>query len=126
MVRIDRCAMKLVRLPSGPLACVYPVETDLPPAEGRGMTSGTYRAFSGSVEADGGSEVQALEALDECVRRLSVPPPGVTADCSHQAANDVSDSEAPATAPEGTGRYLRYSEPDTLPAPPPASSSRSR
>ena len=115
--------MKLIRLPSGPLACVFPVEGDTQRASQRGKSSGVYRAFSGSVEADGASEDQAIEALDREVRRLSVPPPAEVAEfeLSRQAANDVSRWEGPGLA-DASGRYARYSEFDTMPAP--ASSSR--
>jgi hypothetical protein len=111
--------MKLIRLPSGPLACVFPVKVD---AE-RGAISGVYRAFSGSVEADGASEDQAIEALDAEVRRLSVPPPADIEEFEllRDAANDVSTWDGP-RRPEATGRYPRYSEHPTISAP--ASSSR--
>jgi hypothetical protein len=115
--------MKLIRLPSGPLACVFPVQGEPQAESERGQSSGTFRAFSGSVEADGASEDQAIEALDHEVRRLSVPPSDeVTAfELSRAAANDVAQSERPGAA-DATGRFARYSEVDTLPAP--ASSSR--
>jgi len=111
--------MKLIRLPSGPLACVFPVE---PQAE-RGKSSGVFRAFSGSVEADGLSEDQAIQALDAEVRRLSQPPPAEIAEFEllRSVANDVSQSAAPGLA-SVSRRYVRVSEFDTLPAP--ASSSR--
>jgi hypothetical protein len=114
--------MKLIRLPSGPLACVYPVEQDAAP-ESRGKDSGVYRAFSGSVEADGESEDKAIQALDERVRRLSQPPPADLSelDPARQAANDVAPQSKPGLA-DTSGRYRRYSEFDTQPAP--ASSSR--
>lgn len=114
--------MKLIRLPSGPLACVFPVAEPQAESE-RGKVSGTYRAFSGSVEADGASEDQAIEALDHEVRRLSVPPSADVAafELTRSAANDVSRWEGPGVA-DATGRFPRYSELDTLPAP--ASSSR--
>ena len=114
--------MKLIRLPSGPLACVFPIE---PAADGNmepAKDSGVYRAFSGSVEADGESEDQAIEALDAEVRRLSVPPPAeITAFEQARAANDVKRWEGPATA-SAPWRQRRISEFETLPAP--ASSSR--
>jgi len=115
--------MKLIRLPSGPLACVYPVEVDTQRASQRGKVSGLYRAFSGSVEADGPSEDQAIQALDLEVRRLSVPPPAEVEEfvLARAAANDVSRWDEPG-AVDGTGRYARYSEHPTIPAP--ASSSR--
>jgi len=89
----------------------------------RGKASGVYRAFSGSVEADGPSEDQAIQALDAEVRRLSVPPPAEITEfeLSRSAANDVSRSEGPGLA-SATGRYPRFSDFDTMPAP--ASSSR--
>ena len=114
--------MKLIRLPSGPLACVFPVEQDNEPYS-QGKDSGVYRAFSGSVEADGESEDQALQALDEQVRRLSQPPPAdlVELELARHAANDVAPA-GPGLA-DTTGRYRRrYSDFDTQPAP--ASSSR--
>ena len=116
--------MKLIRLPSGPLACVFPVEeAEAQPGSQRGKTSGVYRAFSGSVEADGPSEDQAIQALDAEVRRLSQPPPAEIAEFEllRSIANDVSLCEAPGLASAGR-RYPRVSEFDTLPAP--ASSSR--
>ena len=115
--------MKLIRLPSGPLACVFPVEVETQRGSQRGKASGVYRAFSGSVEADGPSEDQAIEALDAEVRRLSVPPPAEIAEfeLSRSVANDVARSESPGVA-NATGRYARFSDVDTMPAP--ASSSR--
>ena len=115
--------MKLIRLPSGPLACVFPLKTDPVEDSQRGKDSGVYRAFSGSVEADGASEDQAIQALDAEVRRLSVPPPAEITEfeISRAAANDVSRWEGPGVA-DASGRYPRYREFDTMPAP--ASSSR--
>lgn len=115
--------MKLIRLPSGPLACVFPVEVDTQRGSHRGKISGVYRAFSGSVEADGPSEDQAIQALDAEVRRLSVPPPAEVEEFELQrgAANDVSLWDR-SNRVEATGRYPRYSEHPTIPAP--ASSSR--
>jgi hypothetical protein len=115
--------MKLIRLPSGPLACVFPVDVEPQCDSERDKTSGVYRAFSGSVEADGTSEEQAIQALDAEVRRLSQPPPAEIAEfeLSRSAANDVTRSEGPGLA-SATGRYPRFSEPDTMRAP--ASSSR--
>lgn len=113
--------MKLIRLPSGPLACVFPVDGDV--ESQRGKDSGTYRAFSGSVQADGSSEDQAIEALDAEVRRLSVPPPAGVEDlaASRNAANDVTGWDGPGVA-DTTGRFARFSEHPTIPAP--VSSSR--
>src|SRR3954468_2048010 len=113
--------MKLIRLPSGPLACVFPVAVD----SQRGKDSGVNRAFSGSVEADGSSEDQAIQALDAEVRRLSVPPPAEIEEFELQrsAANDVTAWDSTGHA-EATGRYPRYSEHPTIPAPAPVSSSR--
>ena len=87
------------------------------------MVSGTFRAFSGSVEADGASEDQAIEALDHEIRRLSVPPSAEVEafELSRDAANDTKSFHAPGIA-DTTGRYARYSEHETLPAP--TSSSR--
>ena len=115
--------MKLIRLPSGPLACVFPVEVETQRGSVRGKKSGVYRAFSGSVEADGPSEDQAIEALDAEVRRLSVPPPAEIEqfELSRAAANDVTRSCGPGIA-DASGHYQRYSEHPTVPAP--ASSSR--
>lgn len=115
--------MKLIRLPSGPLACVFPVRTEAFEDAERGKTSGTFRAFSGSVEADGASEDQAIEALDERVRRLSSPPPAeiMEFELSREAANDVSLWAGPGIA-DTSGRFPRYSDLDSTPAP--ASSSR--
>jgi hypothetical protein len=115
--------MKLIRLPSGPLAYVFPVEQDSERAGQRGKDSGVYRAFSGSVEADGPSEDQAIQALDAEVRRLSVPPPAEIEqfEMQREVANDVSQWDG-SSAADYTGRYPRYSEHPTIPAP--ASSSR--
>ena len=67
--------MKLVRLPSGPLACVYSLEESERERESPPYSSGTFRAHSGSLHADGTSEDEALAVLDEHVRRVSIPPP---------------------------------------------------
>jgi len=64
--------VKLIRLQSGPLACVYQDDDAVPKAEREG--SGLYRAFSGSVEAAGASESEALDTLDRNLLRLSSPP----------------------------------------------------
>lgn len=108
--------MKLIRLPSGTLACVYPVEEADDRVSQRGNSSGVFRAFSGSVEADGPSEEQAIEALDECVRRLSVPPPAEITEfeLSREVANDV--KSGPGLA-DTTGTYASVSRFDTQPAP---------
>jgi hypothetical protein len=115
--------MKLIRLPSGPLACVFPLEVETQEGSPRAKKiSGVYRAFSGSVEADGSSEAQAIQALDEEVRRLSVPPPAEIEEFElERAANDVMTWNDAASATV-TGRYPRYSEHPTVPAP--VSSSR--
>ena len=116
--------MRLIRLPSGPLACVYPLEDrESEDERERGKASGVFRAFSGSVEADGASEEQAIEALDEQVRRLSVPPPAEIAEfeLSRRAANDVTPCQGPGLA-DTSGSYPRHSQFETQPAP--ASSSR--
>jgi hypothetical protein len=68
-------AMKVVRLPSGPLACVYSLdegahEREIAPPH----SSGTFRAHSGSLHADGVSEDEALAVLDQHVRRITIPP----------------------------------------------------
>ena len=111
--------MKLIRLPSGTLACVYAVDVETQRGSQRGKISGVYRAFSGSLEADGTSEDQAIQALDAEVRRLSAPPPPELEDfaLARCAANDVTPGLA-----DTSGRYRRYSEHPTSPAP--ASSSR--
>ena len=115
--------MKLIRLPSGPLACVYPLKVHTREDSERGKDSGVYRAFSGSVEAEGASEDQAIQALDQEVRRLSVPPPPEVTEfeISRAAANDVARWDGRAVA-DASGRFPRYTELDTMPAP--ASSSR--
>ena len=90
----------------------------------RGTVSGVFRAYSGSVEADGPSEAQAIEALDERVRRLSSPPPAEVRDfeLSRQAAaNDVARWKYPGLA-DTSGRYPRLTQRETLPGP--ASSTR--
>jgi hypothetical protein len=114
--------MKLIRLPSGPLACVFPIQEEAVNDSERGKDSGVYRAFSGSVEADGESEAQAIQALDAEVRRLSVPPPAeIAAFELSRSANDVSHWDGPGTV-STAWRQRRLSEFDTAPAP--ASSSR--
>jgi len=64
--------VKLVRLQSGPLACVYQDEDVDQAFEHEG--SGVFHAFSGSVEAEGASETEALDTLDRTLLRLSSPP----------------------------------------------------
>lgn len=102
---------------------MFPLEADGERASDRGKASGVFRAFSGSVEADGCSEDQAIEALDRKVRRLSAPPPAHVTEfeLTREVANDVSRWEGPGLA-DTSGRFARYSEIDTQPAP--ASSSR--
>jgi hypothetical protein len=70
------------------------------------------------VEADGVSEDEAIEALDQQVRRLSSPPPAEIAEfeLSREAANDVNAWTGPGIA-DTSGRFARYSEIDTMPAP---------
>jgi len=109
--------MKLIRLPSGPLACVFPVQDEADGNMERAKDSGVYRAFSGSLEADGESEDQALQALDEEVRRLSVPPPAeITEFEEARASNDTQLWQGPGTA-RAPWRQRRISELETLPAP---------
>lgn len=84
--------VKLIRLQSGPLACVYQDEDSAPPTERDG--SGVYRAFSGSVEAAGASESEALDTLDRTLLRLSSLPgaPAQEDDAEHvlqSASNDT-------------------------------------
>lgn len=112
--------MKLIRLPSGPLACVFPVED----VSERGKDSGVYRAYSGSLEADGPSEDKAIEALDAEVRRLSVPPPPDVAAFEQARNSDVANDVTRPGLADTSGRFSRYSDQPTIPAP--ASSSRSR
>jgi hypothetical protein len=102
---------------------VFPVEVETQRASERGKDSGVYRAFSGSVEADGPSEDQAIQALDARVRRLSVPPPADIEqfELSREAANDVTRWAGPGVA-DASGHYRRFSEHPTIPAP--VSSSR--
>ncbi|HEV8245789.1 MAG TPA: hypothetical protein VGP93_08470 [Polyangiaceae bacterium] len=66
--------MKVVRLPSGPLACVYSLLEDERAAEESPQSSGVFRAHSGSLHADGYTEDEALAVLDEHIRRVSIPP----------------------------------------------------
>jgi hypothetical protein len=115
--------MKLIRLPSGTLACVFPLEVETQRGSRRGEISDVYRAFSGSVEADGTSEDQAIQALDAEVRRLSEPPAADIEEFEllRDAANDVAPWDNSRSA-EATGLYPRYSEHPTIPVP--ASSSR--
>jgi len=109
--------MKLIRLPSGPLACVFPLQEEADGSMEPAKDSGVYRAFSGSLEADGESEDQALQALDEEVRRLSVPPPAeITEFEESRAANDTRLWEGPGTA-RAPWRQRRISELETQPAP---------
>lgn len=76
--------VKLIRLQSGPLACVYHDDDDMAPDTER-EGSGVYRAFSGSVEAAGASEIEALDSLDRHLARLSSLPPGAV----NQADNEL-------------------------------------
>ena len=48
-------------------------DQDAVPAEEQ-QDSGIYRAFSGSVEAAGATESEAIETLDRNLRRSSTPP----------------------------------------------------
>ena len=104
--------MKVIRLPSGPLACVYAAD-DAEDPRGSGSSSGTFTAFSGSVEAEGSSEEEALDALDQTVRRLSIPPSPelVAQDLARVAANDAA---CPDRSSELTARYLVKTSPDTV------------
>lgn len=79
--------VKLIRLQSGPLACVYQDE-DTAAAEREG--SGVYRAFSGSVEVAGTSESDALDTLDRSLARLSSMP---AADSEEDAASAGNETE---------------------------------
>ena len=84
--------MKLIRLQSGPLACVYQDDDTAPVTERDG--SGVYRAFSGSVEAAGSSEREALDTLDRTLLHLSLAPPapeqeGAGAEPVEGAVNDT-------------------------------------
>jgi len=83
--------VKLIRLQSGPLACVYQDEDAAPPTEREG--SGVYRAFSGSIEAAGASESEALDTLDRTLQRLSSLPgnPGKEEVDPEQAASSSSN-----------------------------------
>jgi hypothetical protein len=114
--------MKLIRLQSGPLACVYQDE-DVAAASEREV-SGFYRAFSGSVEAAGASESEALDALDRNLRHLSGPPSGAIEEEAGVAAADSSDRrdtdhcERPF---ESRPSIARCGAPDTVRSPCPSS-----
>jgi hypothetical protein len=110
--------MKLIRLQSGPLACVYQEEEGTEPS---GLDSGVYRAFSGSVEGAGASESEALVALDRNLRRLSEPPASSIE--NHDPAFDTSrcgeryDTDHCECPPESRPSFNRSTAPDTVPAP---------
>ncbi|HEY0466178.1 MAG TPA: hypothetical protein VGC79_18335, partial [Polyangiaceae bacterium] len=55
--------------------------------------SGVYRAFSGSVEAAGASETEALDSLDRTLLRLSTLPgdPGLEEAAASSVATDTSN-----------------------------------
>lgn len=114
--------MKLIRLQSGPLACVYQEEE---PSEPSCRESGFYRAFSGSVEGAGASESEALAALDRNLRRLSDRPGALveegepvfeTLRCSERF--DTDHCECP---PDSQPSSTRAAAPDTIPSPRPSS-----
>ena len=115
--------MKLIRLQSGPLACVYHDEDALEASERQ--VSGFYRAFSGSVEAAGASETEALDALDRHLRHLSAPPD----DGRHEQEtssdtvqpSDHHDTEHCAPPFESGPSIARCAGPDTVRAPCPSS-----
>jgi hypothetical protein len=113
--------VKLIRLQSGPLACVYQDEDVDQSLEREG--SGVFRAFSGSVEAAGASESEAIDILDRNLRS-SAPPadPGQEAiDLDQVRARAINDTDhcpprfqsmLPPAGPEA---------PDTVRAPCPSS-----
>ena len=118
--------MKLIRLQSGPLACVYQDE-DVNETPQR-TVSGFYRAFSGSVEAAGASEREALEALDRNLRHLSEPPsePESSDDSSPETVRSIAGNDTvrceppvpsmPSLARCGEGDTVRAPCPSSLPA----------
>ena len=110
--------MKLIRLQSGPLACVYQEEQD---TESLSRESGVYHAFSGSVEGEGASESEALAALDRNLGRLSEPPSPMRHD--NEPALDTlrcgerCDSEPSEYRLESRQSASDSRAPDTVPSP---------
>ncbi|HKO51210.1 MAG TPA: hypothetical protein VJV79_26050 [Polyangiaceae bacterium] len=119
--------VKLVRLQSGPLACVYQDEDRDQAQESEG--SGVFRAFSGSVEAAGASESEALDTLDRTLLRLSAPPhlehdPAEPERLEQSASHDTDhcppgfESMPPPVDPgDGAPDTVRAPRPSSLPAP---------
>jgi hypothetical protein len=87
--------MKVVRLPSGPLACVYSLEEEHTEREPTSHSSGSFRAHSGSLHADGCTEDEALAELDVQFQRVSIPP------------EELTPNEPPATLPEQSQWAMR-------------------
>ena len=112
--------VKLIRLQSGPLACVYQVD-DAPDTEREG--SGVFRAFSGSIEAAGTSESEALDSLDRSLRLSSFPAPPSEEDAEPLSLNDTDHCPPrfqsmipPAPARDGVPDTVRAPRPSSLPA----------
>ena len=85
---------------------MYQDEDALPATEREG--SGIYRAFSGSVEAAGASESEALDSLDRNLLRLSAAP-------------GAPDEEEAAEQIQGTLNDTERCPPSFQSVPPPAS-----
>ena len=85
--------MKVVRLPSGPLACVYALDEGRGERESQPESSGTFRAHSGSLHADGVTEDEALAVLDEQVRRVSIPPADDSSPINEQTVRVPEESQ---------------------------------
>jgi hypothetical protein len=78
-----------------------------------------FRAFSGSLEAEGVTEAEALAELDQRVRRLSVPPPPAVTEWElSREALDHDDVTRVETLREvqpvdGAGYYSLYEHPSS-------------
>jgi hypothetical protein len=113
--------VKLIRLQSGSLACVYQDE-DAPDTEREG--SGVFRAFSGSVESAGTSESEALDSLDRSLSRLSSFPPPIgteDADATQLVSSANNDTDHCPPRFHSILPPARDGEPDTVRAPSPSS-----
>jgi hypothetical protein len=91
-------------------------DEDAPATERDG--SGVYRAFSGSVEAAGTSESEALETLDRNLARLSSRPSADTAtDAEQPERATLADTDLCPPRFQSILPPTRDGEPDTVRAP---------
>ena len=110
--------VKLIRLQSGPLACVYQ-DDDAPDTEREG--SGVFRAFSGSIEAAGSSESEALDSLDRSLRLSSFPAPPGEEDAEPLRQGSLNDTDHCPPRFQSMIPPAREGVPDTVRAPRPSS-----